>query len=126
MAMMRTLRKLGKAAIRAVSVLYVALCLCWSAEICLCDPDPDNCGEHCHECDGHTEDDCLHLSVDVDDFLVPQTGVPLPSAMLEFFSPPPFQVVEISLRPRLRPLSTAPPDCGGKYVSYSARLHPLS
>ena len=85
MAMMRTLRKLGKAAIRAVSVLYVALCLCWSAEICFCDPDPDNCGEHCHECDGHTEDDCLHLSVDVDDFLVPQTGVPLPSAMMMYF-----------------------------------------
>ena len=126
MGILRTLGKFGNAAVRAASVLYVALCLCWSSEICLCDPDPDNCGEHCHECDGHSAEECLHFSVDVDDFLVPQTGVPLQSVPPEIFSPPPFLSAEFPPRPRPRPVSAAPPGCGGAYVSYSARMHPLS
>lgn len=127
MGLLRTLRKLGTAAVRAAAVLYVAFCLCGSAELCFCDPDPDNCGEHCHDCEDHSEDECLHLAVDVDDFLAPQTGVSLPAVSLAFFSAPSFTVVEIPVRPRLRPSSTAPLDGGGGiYVSYSKRLHPLS
>ena len=127
MGVLRTLRELGNAAVRAVAVLYIAFCLCGSAGICLCDPDPDDCGEHCHDCGSHSEDECLHFTVDVDDFLAPQTGVSLPSVPLAFFSVPSFAVVEIPARPRLRPSSTAPPDGGGgRYVSYSTRLHPLA
>jgi hypothetical protein len=35
--------------------------------------------------------------------------------------------MDIPVRPRLRPSSTAPPDDGGgRFISYSKRLHPLS
>lgn len=126
MGILRTLRKLGNAAVRAAAVLYVALCLCGSVGICLCDPDPDGCGERCHDCDGHSDDECLHFTVDVDDFLAPQTGVSFLSAPLAILPVPPMVAV-IPERPRLRPSSAAPPDGGGgRYVSYSARLHPLA
>ena len=127
MGILRTLRRLGNAAVRAVAVLYVAFSVCGSVGICLCDPDPDDCGEHCHDCGNHSEDECLHFTIDVDDFLTPPTGVSLPSAPIAIFSVPPFAVVEIPARPRLRLSSTAPPDGGGgRYVSYSTRLHPLA
>jgi hypothetical protein len=127
MGILRTLGKFGNAAVRAASVLYVVLCLCWSSEICLCDPDPDNCGEHCHECDGHSAEECLHFSVDVDDFLAPQTVVSLPAVPPAIFPEPSLAVSAVPARPRERPSSTAPPDGGGgRYVSYSKRLHPLA
>lgn len=127
MGFLRTLRKFGSAAFRAVAVLYVAFLLCGTVEICLCDPDPDNCGEHCHDCEDHSEDKCLHLTVDVDDFLAPQTGVSLPAVSPAFFYAPSHVAVEFPVMPRLRPSSTAPPDSGGgRYISYYSRMHPLS
>ena len=126
MKIQRTLRKLGSAAFRAAGALYVAFSLCGAFEICLCDPDPDNCGEHCHDCEDHSGDECLHLTVDAGDILAPQTGVSIPAVVLAFFSAPSFSVEESPLRPRLRPSSTAPPDSGGRYISYSRRLNPLS
>ena len=128
MGILRTLRKVGDAAVRAVSLLSVAFCLNGAANICFCDTDPDGCGEHCHDCsEPETEDSCKHLSIQIDEFLVPQTdtatatdGLELPvcfTASLNF---------AISPEPVVRPVSTAPPDSGGTYVSYSTRIYPRS
>jgi hypothetical protein len=124
--MMHTLRKLGSAAFRAAATFYAVLCLCLTVEMCLCDPDPDNCGEHCHDCDDHSENTCLHLSIDVDDFLAPQAGVSIPAISPAVFCTPTLALLEQPARFRARPQSTAPPDSGGRYISFSSRLHPLS
>lgn len=113
--------------VRTAAVLNVALCVCGSIEICLCDPDPDNCGEHCHDCDEHSKDECRHFSIDVDDFMVPHAGVTVLSAPAMVCSPSAFAVAAIPDQQRTRPISTAPPDSGGgMYLSYSARIHPLA
>lgn len=126
MKTVKAIKKVCIAAAKFAAMFSVTFCLGGAFEICLCDPDPDNCGEHCHDCGEHSGDDCLHLTVDVDDFLAPQTGVSIPAVALAFFSAPSFAVVDIPARPRLRPSSNAPPDGGGRYVSYSFRLNPLS
>jgi hypothetical protein len=118
---------MGDSVARAVSVLSVSFCLAGSASICLCDSDPDDCGENCHECDGHSADECRHLTIDIDDFITPQSDdtVPVPAVadVPVFVLEPPAAVSA----PRMRPASTAPPDTGGgSYVSYSPRIHPLS
>ena len=113
--------------VRTAAVLNVALCVCGSIEICLCDPDPDNCGEHCHDCDEHSKDECHHFSIDVDDFMVPHAGATVPSAPAMVCPPSAFAVAAIPDQQRTRPISTAPPDSGGgMYLSYSARIHPLA
>ena len=122
----KAIKRFCSTATMIAASFIVAFSLGGSLQICLCDPDPDNCGEHCHDCGEHSGDDCLHLTVDVDDFLAPQTGVSIPAVALAFFSAPSFAVVDIPARPRLRPSSNAPPDSGGRYVSYSYRLNPLS
>ena len=127
MGILRTLRRLGTAVVRAAVVLYVTFCVCGSIEICLCDPDPDNCGEHCHDCDEHSKDECHHFSIDVDDFMVPHAGATVPSAPAMVCPPSAFAVAAIPDQQRTRPISTAPPDSGGgMYLSYSARIHPLA
>ena len=127
MKIVKTIKKMCIAATNLAAAFSVALCLRSAIEICLCDPDPDDCGEHCHDCGDHSEDKCLHLTVDVDDFLAPQTGVSLPAVSPAFFSAPSHAAVEFPVMPRLRPSSTAPPDSGGgRYISYYSRMHPLS
>ena len=125
MGMLRTLRKVGSAAVRAVSLLSVAFCLNGTASICFCDTDPDECGEHCHDCsEPETEDSCKHLTIQVDEFLVPQTDMDVAADGLEApacLSVPP--IAAIPSEPVIRPVSTAPPDSGGTYVSYSTRIH---
>ena len=128
MGILRTLRKVGDAAVRAVSLLSVAFCLNGTANICFCDTDPDECGEHCHDCsEPETEDSCKHLTIQIDEFLVPQTdtatvtdGLAMPVCIM---AP---QIASIPSEPAIRPISTAPPDSGGTYVSYSTRIHPRS
>ena len=124
MGVLRTLRKAGGAVVKTVSVFSVAFCLTGSARICLCDPDPDDCGEHCHDCSGHSEDECHHLTIDLDEFLVPQSdtatvtdGLAIPVCTMVP------QIAAIPSEPVIRPISTAPPDSGGTYVSYSTRIH---
>lgn len=124
MGILRTLKKTGDAVVRAVSVFSVAFCLLLNVGVCLCDPDPDDCGEHCHDCGGASQDECSHISIDMDGFLVPQSDDTVPQAHSSrafVYSPVIRRVVA-----RTRPVSTAPPDSGGAYVSYSAKLHPLS
>lgn len=127
MGILRTLRKTGDAVARAVSVLSVAFCLMGNIGICLCDPDPDDCGRHCHDCSSEPEDECRHLTIDLDDFLVPQSDDILPQTAADA---PIRDISKTSLTAdadaRPRPTSTAPPDSGGTYVSYSTRIHPLS
>jgi hypothetical protein len=127
MGMLRTLRKIGDSVARAVSVLSVSLCLAGSAGICLCESDPDGCGENCHECDGHPSGECRHLTIDVDDFVIPQSDDILPVPAV---AGAPVSMMEIPAAVcalRMRPISTAPPGAGGgRYVSYSSRIHPLS
>ena len=128
MGLLRTLRKAGNAVLRAVSLLSVAFCLNGTASICFCDTDPDECGEHCHDCsEPETEDPCKHLTIQIDEFLVPQTdmtavtdGLPMPA----FFPVP--QIAAVPSEPVMRPISTAPPDTGGTFVSYSTRIHQRS
>ena len=128
MGIFRTLRKAGTAALRAVSLLSVVFCLNGTASICFCDTDPDECGEHCHDCsEPETEDSCKHLTIQIDEFLVPQTdmtavtdGLPMPA----FFPVP--QIAAVPSEPVMRPISTAPPDTGGTFVSYSTRIHQRS
>ena len=113
--------------VRAMSVLSVSFCLAGPASICLCDLDPDDCGENCHECDGHSSGECRHLTIDVDDLVIPQSDdiIPVPAV-----AGAPVSMMEIPAAVcalRMRPVSTAPPDAGGgRYVSYSFRIHPLS
>jgi hypothetical protein len=127
MGFLRTLRKFGSAAFRAAAVLYVAFLLCGTVEICLCDPDPDNCGEHCHDCEDHAADECRHLTVDVGDYFVSQTAVSIPSVFAAVYPFPVSANLELSFRPRLRPVSTAPPDNStGNFLFYSTRIHPLA
>ena len=127
MGILRILRKMGDSVVRTVSVLSVSFCLAGSASICLCDTDPDDCGEHCHECDGHSADECRHLTIDIDDFITPHSDDILPVLIV---ADAPVFMVELPTAVcalRMRPVSTAPPDAGGgRYVSYSPWIHPLS
>ena len=108
-----------------MSLLSVAFCLNGTANICFCDTDPDECGEHCHDCsEPETEDSCKHLTIQIDEFLVPQTdtatvtdGLAIPVCTMVP------QIAAIPSEPVIRPISTAPPDSGGTYVSYSTRIH---
>ena len=128
MGILRTFRKVGNAAVRAVSLLSVAFCLNGTASICFCDTDPDGCGEHCHDCsEPETEDSCKHLTIQIDEFLVPQTDTVAATDGLLIticFTDP--QTAAIPPEPVISPISTAPPDSGGAYVSYSTRIHPQS
>lgn len=127
MGILRTFRKIAETAVRAVSILSVAFCLSRSVTLCFCDTDPDDCAEHCHDCSEPEESDsCKHLTIQIDEFLVPQTDSPLTDVALAIPAPVPIDAWSICNGPHTRPISTAPPDCGGSYVSYSTRIHPLS
>ena len=112
MGILRILRKMGDSVVRAVSVLSVSFCLAGSASICLCDTDPDDCGEHCHECDSHSADECRHLTIDIDDFITPHSDDILPVLIV---ADAPVFMIELPTAVcalRIRPVSTAPPDAG--------------
>ena len=122
-----------------------ALLLGNSLEICLCEADPDGCGEACHDCsaphapvcapDIRTDagpsllavDDCHHIQIAVDG-LMPFDGSVRPVTAIAVARPSqsadlPHEVVRKALLPR----ATAPPSAsGGGYLLYSRRLCPLS
>ncbi len=69
----------------AVAFCLFALTVLHGLTFCLCDPDPDGCGEHCHDCgtppppsETHLEHVCDHLILDG-----PPPGEPVPSAVKE-------------------------------------------
>ena len=132
----------GAALTAALAMLSV--CLPGSLRFCLCDEDPDGCGHACHVCAeertpavdvcggcGHdhlssADADCHHLTIEAGDLTLVSGDVAIPVVA----APIAFIAVEcrgnaLSTHVLLFD-STAPPDPGGCYRSYSIRLNPLS
>lgn len=112
--------------------------------VCLCDEDPDGCGRACHvcveerpaavttDCAGTAEsaslsaaEDCRHLVIEVGDLSssADEVQIPMVAATVDFSS---VACRRLSPPGALRFDSTAPPDSGGCYRTYSTRLNPLS
>ena len=131
----------GAALTAALAMLSV--CLPGSLRFCLCDEDPDDCGHACHVCVeertsavdacggcGHdhlsaADEDCHHLSIEAGDLTlasgdvaIPMVTAPIAFSAVDCRNASPSAVVFAD--------STAPPDPGGCYRSYSIRLNPLS
>ena len=132
----------------AAALVSVVVLLAGSVQVCLCDPDPDNCGRPCHVCvdepaarggvqlgadsspiDGttlrHEEHACNHVTLALGDSFPVSTDVPVP---LVGNFPVGSWTLTLShpLVQRMRPNSTAPPDSGGGYLLYATRIHPLA
>lgn len=133
----------------AAALVSVVVLLAGSVQVCLCDPDPDNCGRPCHVCvdepaarggvqlgadsspiDGttlrHEEHACNHVTLALGDSFSVPTDVPVP---LVGDFPVGSWTLTLShpLVQRMRPNSTAPPDSGGGgYLLYATRIHPLA
>lgn len=114
------------AAARALSVISVSFCLSGSIGICLCDNDPDDCGECCHDCADHSEDECRHLTIDLGDFMYPQSDATPAYGEIAQTQHLKIEISAADLAFAPRPSSTAPPDTGGVYTSYSSRIHQRS
>lgn len=104
----------------------LALCVNGTIQLCLCDPDPDGCGDHCHECTPEAADVCEHITIEIDAPSVTRTDVDIP----ETFNVPAIAALPAPARAGLnrpaRPAYAKPPDTGGAYISRSTRLYPLS
>ena len=128
MKLLKAMKNACITATRIAAALVVACCLGGTLKICLCDPDPDNCGEHCHDCTPQSSELCEHVEISIDASTIPSTDVPIP---VVYDAPPPTATLRLltdnTPLSRLRPPSTAPPDCGGNnYIYHSFRLYPLS
>ena len=131
----------GAALTAALAMLSV--CLPGSLQFCLCDEDPDDCGHACHVCVeertsaidacggcGHShlssaDEDCHHLTIEAGDLTLASGDVTIPVVI----APIAFIAVDCrgnALSTRALFDSTAPPDSGGCYRTYSIRLNPLS
>ena len=131
----------GAALTTALAMLSV--CLPGSLRFCLCDEDPDDCGHACHVCVeertsaidacggcGHShlssaDEDCHHLTIEAGDLTLASGDVTIPVVI----APIAFIAVDCrgnALSTRALFDSTAPPDSGGCYRTYSIRLNPLS
>lgn len=119
-------KKTAGGALCAVVALSLAFCVNGTLRLCLCDSDPDDCGEHCHECTPGAEEACAHLTVCLDAPFVPQTSVDMPELSAAFPAAVDFTVLPETLFARPSPASTGPPHSGGLYISNSTRLYPLS
>ena len=131
----------GAALTAALAMLSV--CLPGSLQFCLCDEDPDDCGHACHVCVeertpavddcggcGHdhlsaADEDCHHLTIEAGDLTLVSSDVAIPTvaALIAF----PAADCRNAFLPSVAFYdSTAPPDSGGCYRTYSIRLNPLS
>ena len=143
---MRTCRHLKgilRGAAMTAALAMLSVCLPGSLRFCLCDEDPDGCGRACHVCVedrmpavddcggcGHdhlsaADEDCQHLTIEAGDLTLASGDVAIP----RIAAPIAFIAVECrnaSLPSVVSVDSTAPPDSGGLYRSYSIRLNPLS
>lgn len=102
--------------------------------LCLCDEDPDGCGEPCHEChegepshtDGLSEPDtCAHLDLSATDLTRSEVKVRLPTAELAPL-PAVLAPVTVSRRRVSIPCQTSPPDKSRTFCRFSFRLMPRS
>ena len=131
----------GAALTAALAMLSV--CLPGSLRFCLCDEDPDDCGHACHVCAeertsaidacggcGHShlssaDEDCHHLTIEAGDLTLVSGDVAIPMVAA------PIAFIAVNCRGNALSThalfdSTAPPDSGGCYRTYSIRLNPLS
>ena len=131
----------GAALTAALAMLSV--CLPGSLQFCLCDEDPDDCGHACHVCVeertsaidacggcGHShlssaDEDCHHLTIEAGDLTLVSGDVAIPMVAA------PIAFIAVDCRGNALSThalfdSTAPPDPGGCYRTYSIRLNPLS
>ena len=132
----------GAALTAALAMLSV--CLPGSLRFCLCDEDPDDCGHACHVCVeertsaidacggcGHShlsaaDEDCHHLTIEAGDLTLASDDVAIPKIAA------PIAFIAADCRGKALSThallfdSTAPPDSGGLYRSFSIRLNPLS
>lgn len=123
-----TMKRTVRAAARILAGLAAAFLLAGSMQFCLCDEDPDNCGEKCHDCSTHQtqEDGCDHVTLGPDDFTVPDNDV-LPVCALQEAPVPDFCVrPDFEIKTPPRPSAASPPPRRSQYVSYSPKLNPLS
>ncbi len=89
----------------------------------LCGHEGEPCGERLTERGG--TDACRHVALTLGDVLAPSTSVALP--VLAFADPVWNADTVLVPHPlRLRPVSTAPPDSGGRYLASSTRMYPRS
>lgn len=88
-----------------------------------CGHDGEPCGERLAERCGTGA--CRHVALTLGDVWAPSTSVALPAVAVVG----PVWNMGAVLVPhplRLRPVSTAPPDSGGRYLASSTRVHPRS
>ena len=119
--------KFNHAVMIAMAVVSSFVCCTRGMAICLCDDDPDNCGEACHEChDEHSEEECIHLEFSAVDQNVATTTISfqLPEFCLMRSVEPNFRIVKFFSK---SVNSTAPPlSPQDTFLSYSLRLMPRS
>lgn len=126
---MKTMKKAKKAfhaAVSAAAVLLASFFLCRPIELCLCDKDPDGCGEECHDCSSEHCGECDHVTVDSVDSTTVTSKVSLPEVIYgQPASPSPAATADETL-PAAIPPSTAPPWPPSEYMHSKAILYPLS
>lgn len=127
MKIVKAIRRAMHCAANFMAVMLAAIFLAGPVSFCLCDEDPDNCGEACHDCSESTDEDCEHTTIDVDDFTLSHNDDNIINidyqyeAVADFYSPLSLKAQQIS-----RPSATSPPFRSWAYTSYSKRLNPLS
>lgn len=127
MKIVKAIRRAINTATNFMAVSLALLFLAGPVSFCLCDEDPDNCGEACHDCSESTDEDCEHATIDVDDFTLSHNDDNIinldyqPDAVTDFYSTPGLMARQIS-----RPVAASPPFRSWAYTSYSKRLNPLS
>lgn len=127
MKIVKAIRRAAHTATKLMAVSLAALFLTGPVSFCLCDEDPDNCGESCHDCSESADEDCEHATIDVDDFTLSHNDDNifnidrLTDVTADFCSAPRLEARQIS-----RPTAASPPFRNWAYISYSSRLNPLS
>ena len=140
---LKELKGILRGAALTAALAMLSVCLPGSLRFCLCDEDPDDCGHACHVCVeertsaidacggcGHShlsaaDEDCHHLTIEAGDLTLASGDVTIPVVI----APIAFIAVDCrgnALSTRALFDSTAPPDSGGCYRTYSIRLNPLS
>lgn len=143
MRICRHLKDILRGAALTTALAMLSVCLPGSLQFCLCDEDPDDCGHACHVCVeertsaidacggcGHShlssaDEDCHHLTIEAGDLTLVSGDVAIPMVAA------PIAFIAVDCRGNALSThalfdSTAPPDPGGCYRSYSIRLNPLS
>lgn len=126
MKLMRVIKKVFRKTTNLLAASLAVAFLAGPASICVCDDDPDHCGEACHDCSGSSADECEIVTIDVDDFTLSQND-DLPDlehqsdGFVDLHAWPDRRIRRITL-----PASTSPPIRNWAYSSCYPRLNPIS